>query len=342
MVAVNRTITNPLTRDFHAGTDGTFLADVPNGTYDVVVALGDASAVRDRVSVWAEGQPLASNVTTQTGQFLEVRGRVDRVRRPVHPPPGRRRRQEPDVRRQRRGPHPVRPERPQPVAGGPPPRPRPGRCTSRGAELGLRFQADTAGYVTGIRFYKGTGNTGTHTGSLWAADGTRLATATFTGETASGWQEVRFATPVAVQPNTTYVASYFSPTAKYSLTSNYFALSGLTNGHLLTLPTSRGGGGVLRPRRRVPDQRPTRAATTGWTGLRPSDRRPDRDLGLPGRQRHQRYHLDRRHRRLQQAHEPGHGECQHGTPPDCRRLDGVGDRDVRRVLPDGHPDPDST
>ena len=34
------------------------------------------------------------------------------------------------------------------------------------------------------RFYKGTGNNGTHTGSLWSATGTLLATGTFTNETA--------------------------------------------------------------------------------------------------------------------------------------------------------------
>jgi len=34
-------------------------------------------------------------------------------------------------------------------------------------ELGMKFQSSESGYVTGIRFYKGTGNTGTHTGTLW-------------------------------------------------------------------------------------------------------------------------------------------------------------------------------
>ena len=36
-------------------------------------------------------------------------------------------------------------------------------------ELGVKFRADQDGFVTGIRFYKGTGNTGTHTGSLWSS-----------------------------------------------------------------------------------------------------------------------------------------------------------------------------
>ena len=37
--------------------------------------------------------------------------------------------------------------------------------------LGVRFQATEDGYITGIRFYKGTGNTGTHNGYLWTAAG---------------------------------------------------------------------------------------------------------------------------------------------------------------------------
>ena len=75
----------------------------------------------------------------------------------------------------------------------------------------MKFRADQAGFITGIRFYKGSGNTGTHTGSLWTSTGTRLATVTFTGETATGWQQANFATPVAVTAGTTYVASYLAP-----------------------------------------------------------------------------------------------------------------------------------
>jgi hypothetical protein len=88
-------------------------------------------------------------------------------------------------------------------------------------ELGVKFTSDVYGAITGVRFYKAAGNTGTHTGSLWTADGTRLAQATFTGETASGWQKVTFASPVQVQPGTTYIASYFAPNGHYSATKDY-------------------------------------------------------------------------------------------------------------------------
>jgi hypothetical protein len=89
-------------------------------------------------------------------------------------------------------------------------------------EVGVKFQSDTYGMVTGVRFYKAAANTGTHTGSVWSADGTRLAQATFTGETASGWQSVTFDQPLAVLPNTTYVASYHAPNGRYSAAQDYF------------------------------------------------------------------------------------------------------------------------
>jgi hypothetical protein len=34
-------------------------------------------------------------------------------------------------------------------------------------EVGVKFRADVSGFVTGIRFYKSSENTGTHVGNLW-------------------------------------------------------------------------------------------------------------------------------------------------------------------------------
>src|SRR5262249_46294232 len=78
-------------------------------------------------------------------------------------------------------------------------------------ELGVKFRTESAGYITGIRFYKGPGNTGTHVGDLWTSTGQLLARATFANETASGWQTVSFSSPVPVQANKSYVASYLAP-----------------------------------------------------------------------------------------------------------------------------------
>ncbi|MGC2202826.1 MAG: N,N-dimethylformamidase beta subunit family domain-containing protein, partial [Stellaceae bacterium] len=47
-------------------------------------------------------------------------------------------------------------------------------------EVGVKFTAATLGQITGIRFYKGSANTGTHVADLWTASGTLLASATFT------------------------------------------------------------------------------------------------------------------------------------------------------------------
>ncbi len=93
---------------------------------------------------------------------------------------------------------------------------------SQALELGVKFQVTTDGTISGIRFYKGVSNTGTHVGSLWSSTGVLLGQATFTGESASGWQEVLFATPVDVTTGTTYVASYYSPTGYFSVDYAYF------------------------------------------------------------------------------------------------------------------------
>jgi hypothetical protein len=115
---------------------------------------------------------------------------------------------------------------------------------TRSIELGVKFRSDVAGFITGVRFYKGTDTTGTHTGTLWSSTGTRLATATFTSETASGWQQVLFSTPVAITANTIYVVSYHSNVGRYAYTYNTFASAGVDNGplHALKAGVSKGNG----------------------------------------------------------------------------------------------------
>jgi hypothetical protein len=114
-------------------------------------------------------------------------------------------------------------------------------------ELGVKFRSDVAGTITGIRFYKASTNTGTHVANLWSSTGTRLATATFTGETASGWQQVNFATPVAITANTVYVASYHTNVGHYSDNQNYFASQGVNSPPLHALAEGVSGvNGVYR------------------------------------------------------------------------------------------------
>jgi hypothetical protein len=113
-------------------------------------------------------------------------------------------------------------------------------------ELGLKFRSDTGGSVTGVRFYKGAANTGTHVGRLWTVSGSLLGQATFINETATGWQQVLFSAPVSIDANTTYVVSYFAPNGGYAVNPNFFASTGADNGvlHAQSDPVA-GGNGVF-------------------------------------------------------------------------------------------------
>ena len=114
-------------------------------------------------------------------------------------------------------------------------------------EVGTKFRSDVAGQVTGVRFYKGSGNTGTHVGRLWSESGTNLGTVTFTGETSTGWQTATFASPVTITANTTYVVSYFAPDGRYAADAGYFAAAGTDNGSLHALRDGADGpNGVYR------------------------------------------------------------------------------------------------
>jgi len=113
-------------------------------------------------------------------------------------------------------------------------------------ELGVKFRSDISGFVKGVRFYKSTSNTGTHIGNLWSATGTLLATAEFSGETPSGWQEVVFSAPVSISANTLYVVSYHTNVGHYSASPTYFATLGVDRAPLHAPATaSAGGNGVF-------------------------------------------------------------------------------------------------
>jgi hypothetical protein len=110
----------------------------------------------------------------------------------------------------------------------------------RPVELGLRFRATAAGAVTGVRFYRGPQNGGTHLGRLWDAAGKLLAQATFPAATTEGWQQVRFGTPIRLRPGADYVISYFAPQGKYAADRGYFERGDQTRGPLVALGDSPG------------------------------------------------------------------------------------------------------
>jgi hypothetical protein len=74
-------------------------------------------------------------------------------------------------------------------------------------ELGIRLFSTVPGKITAIRFWKASSETGTHVGRIWSATGVLLASVTFTGETASGWQQQSLPTPLTITANTEYLAS---------------------------------------------------------------------------------------------------------------------------------------
>ncbi|WP_208245409.1 DUF4082 domain-containing protein (plasmid) [Rhizobium sp. T1470] len=112
-------------------------------------------------------------------------------------------------------------------------------------ELGVKFQSNVVGDITGIKFYRSANDNGQNVVDLWTTAGTKLATATFTNTSASGWQTVNFATAVSIAANTTYIASYHT-TGAYVATNNFYT-SAVTNGPLTALSSAAAGGnGVYR------------------------------------------------------------------------------------------------
>jgi hypothetical protein len=125
---------------------------------------------------------------------------------------------------------------------------------STAVTVGLQFTADTNGWITGVRFYKGSGNIGTHVGSLWTASGTLLTQGTFTNETLSGWQTLTFAAPVTVAAGTTYVVGYYAPSGHYAADPGYFSNGNVDNSPLHAQSASGpGGNGVYSLGNQFPD-----------------------------------------------------------------------------------------
>ena len=131
----------------------------------------------------------------------------------------------------------------------------------------MKFRADVNGSITGIRFYKATANNGTHLGKLWSSNGTLLASATFTGESASGWQQVNFSAPVSITANTVYVASYHTDAGHYSDSQNFFANAGVDRGpiHALANGVSGSNGVYIYGASAFPNQ--TFQATNYWVDI---------------------------------------------------------------------------
>jgi hypothetical protein len=111
-------------------------------------------------------------------------------------------------------------------------------------ELGVRFHVTQAGLIKAIRFYKGTSNTGLHVGHLFNAETQALlGTTTFAGESASGWQQQNFSSPIAVSPGVIYVASVFMQSGMYSASPQGFG-AGLDRTPIIGEPDDWQNGGI--------------------------------------------------------------------------------------------------
>jgi len=113
-------------------------------------------------------------------------------------------------------------------------------------EVGVKFRSDVNGFVTALRFYKGTANIGSHVGHLWSGTGALLAEATFTNESGAGWQEIALTPPVAITANTTYVASYHADSGFFAFDGGFFSAAGVDSPPLHALAAGvDGANGVF-------------------------------------------------------------------------------------------------
>ncbi|MGZ3797418.1 MAG: DUF4082 domain-containing protein, partial [Pseudobdellovibrionaceae bacterium] len=90
-------------------------------------------------------------------------------------------------------------------------------------ELGMKFTSITSGTISAIRFYKSPSETGQHTGKIYSATGSLLASVVFSNETASGYQQQNLPTPLAITANTVYVVSVNTGGSYYVKTDNGMA-----------------------------------------------------------------------------------------------------------------------
>ena len=80
----------------------------------------------------------------------------------------------------------------------------------------MKFKSDVYGTIAGVSLLQSQHQHRHHIGNLWSASGQRLATVTFSGESDVWMAAGNFGSPVSIQPNTTYVVSYFAPRGHYS------------------------------------------------------------------------------------------------------------------------------
>lgn len=121
------------------------------------------------------------------------------------------------------------------------------RYSGQPLELGMKFRASQPGLITSLRYYQVDSlDLTTHTGSLWTSGGQLLATVEYPGKSGEGWRTAKLSNPVAINANTTYIVSQFSPGGSYGVNQNFFT-SSTSSGPLKALADGeQGGNGLFR------------------------------------------------------------------------------------------------
>jgi hypothetical protein len=117
-------------------------------------------------------------------------------------------------------------------------------------ELGTKLRSSAAGNITAIRFWKDSLESGTHTGHIWSASGSLLASVVFANETASGWQQQALPAPIAIAANTAFTVSVATANGYYVSTNDGLA-SSVTNAALSSIV---GNNGTYGPPGQYPTQ----------------------------------------------------------------------------------------
>ncbi|NUM70785.1 MAG: DUF4082 domain-containing protein [Ignavibacteriaceae bacterium] len=107
-------------------------------------------------------------------------------------------------------------------------------------ELGVKFTVSQVSKLRFIKYYRMGGESGTHTGHLWDENGDLLATAAFTDETATGWQNAELTQDVFLSPGITYIASVNS-NFTYAASAQQALQNPVINGVLSTVADNANG-----------------------------------------------------------------------------------------------------
>jgi hypothetical protein len=107
-------------------------------------------------------------------------------------------------------------------------------------ELGVKVEVTQPARLTAIRFWKDPAETGAHIGRVWTTGGALLGSTTFSGESASGWQEQALATPLDLTPGQQYVVSV-GYNASFGMTGGSVLRTGITSGPLRSVVDNSNG-----------------------------------------------------------------------------------------------------